>query len=725
LNSALRRAAGLAAVCLAAACVAAPSALAHAAFLSASPAAGARVESSPSEVVLTFTEPLQDRLSEATLVDVATGDDVPVSVLVRDKTLLVVRPRSQLSRAAYRVEWHTVSTRDGHALEGSVGFGVGVPAAGGAERVEQSPLARGGWVRVAMRFALYASLLYFAGGVLCAAALGRRGDPASWLVPRAAADGEERSARAWRRTIDAGLVASSAAVGVALVEAADAGGGLGASELTEFLLTNIAGYGRVATVLLLALAVALATTRAAAAALLLLLAFVALAVSGHANSADPRLPAIVADWAHLVAGAVWAGGIGQIAATWLGPGAGGLRRDLLTEVLPRFGRLALPAFFAVAATGVASGLIELGEPSALWSTGYGQVLMVKIALVALVAAASWAHAMRLRPRLVAANPHPPAGLAGAHRRLMRAELPLLAGVLGAAALLVVFPLPPRQFEETAAADPAAAACSPCPQPPPEAGELAVAAQAGSRVAAVRMRREGGALRGELRVLDRDGRPDRGPAGVDGARTRSCGTGCVRFDLPADTSRVTVSTRHDGGVHRATLPAVWAEGGEQRARTLLARAQRTMRSLRSVREEEVTSSGPGERAVVRYRLAAPDRAAWRSDRGAETIVIGNRQWLRVGDSAWRQAPYSGGGSFRFRGWFRWTAYARSVRLLSERDGVAQVALFDEATPAWFRLRIDTRTLRVLESRAVAPTRFIVQRYSHFDRPLRIEPPEDAR
>jgi hypothetical protein len=92
---------------------------------------------------------------------------------------------------------------------------------------------------------------------------------------------------------------------------------------------------------------------------------------------------------------------------------------------------------------------------------------------------------------------------------------------------------------------------------------------------------------------------------------------------------------------------------------------------------------------------------------------------VSGGPWQRIPYN--GRFRFRGWFRWTAYARTARLLGERDGVAEVALFDEATPAWYRLRIDTGRLYVLQSRAVAPARFITERFSDFGRPVRIEPP----
>src|SRR5207244_5369840 len=87
-----------------------------------------------------------------------------------------------------------------------------------------------------------------------------------------------------------------------------------------------------------------------------------------------------------------------------------VRRAVMRAVLARFGRVALPAFVVVVASGLANALIELGHPAALWQTGYGRVLAVKIAFVGLIALASYNHALRLRPRLLAANPHPDARL---------------------------------------------------------------------------------------------------------------------------------------------------------------------------------------------------------------------------------------------------------------------------------------------------------------------------
>lgn len=171
--------------------------------------------------MLRFTEPLDRELTELALVDVATGEEVPASAEAGGEGEVVVRPEGRLDTGAYRVDWHTVSPRDGHALEGSFSFGVRAPAAGGEQGIEQSPLARGGWLRIGARAALYASLFFFAGGALIAAARGRDGEGAAWLVPdalrpslgRAGEDAEHRRERLWRRTVDAGWLAASSRKG--------------------------------------------------------------------------------------------------------------------------------------------------------------------------------------------------------------------------------------------------------------------------------------------------------------------------------------------------------------------------------------------------------------------------------------------------------------------------------------------------------------------------------
>ncbi|MDQ3678729.1 MAG: copper resistance protein CopC/CopD, partial [Actinomycetota bacterium] len=415
--------AGLVALCVA------PAAFGHASFLGSAPQPGTRLQASPQRVVLSFTEPLNRQLTKVRLVRAKGGAGVAARVKAPSRRQVRLIASRKLRRGAYRVKWHSVSTEDGHALEGSFSFGVGAAAAGGGHAIEQSPLARGGAVRVATRLALYVTLLLFAGALLLAVILGRAGE--TWLVPRAleAIPGVDVAAIAAReRSIvtDLGIFATAGAAAAALAQATDAAQGISAAGLRAFLLTNVAGLGRLAVIVLVLAALVLCRRRPWPAAALAALALLSVAVSGHASSASPRIPAILNDWVHLLAGSIWLGGIGLIVLVWrqtLRRGARPLRVAVTREVLPRFGRIALPAFAAVSASGVVSLLVQLGELNNLWQTAYGRVLLVKITLVALIALASWWHAMRLRPRLLRAS-DPAEHIERRHWRLLGTE-PLL------------------------------------------------------------------------------------------------------------------------------------------------------------------------------------------------------------------------------------------------------------------------------------------------------------
>lgn len=717
-----------------------PTALGHAAFLESTPAAGARLDRSPARIALEFTEPLNQRLTKATLSRVTSGEPAPIELRTPGRRELVLSPAAPLERGAYRLKWHTVSTEDGHALEGSFSFGVGV-AASSAQAIEQSPLARHGWIRIALRALFYASLFFFAGGLFTAVLLGPSREPGAWLAPPALQEAPqaggnhsaERAERARARTVDAGWLATALAVAVALAEAADAGG-VNVEAVTQFLLSHVAGLGRVGTVLALAAATLVASRLPRVAACFTALALLAIALSGHANSAEPRMLAVTTDWLHLLAGAVWLGGIAQIAVAWL-PLARGLGRELrlalMRTVLEPFGKVALPAFLLVTSTGLSNAWIQLGRPAALWETPYGRLLALKIGVVGAIALASYWHALRLRPRLLAANPPaPPERLERRHWRLLGSEPLLSVAVVAVAATLVAFPLPPRQLGEAGEAEALAGeACDPCPQPKPRADELAVAEGVGSSIAAVWLRRDASGLSGRLRLLDSDAQPVRGAkALVVGAQQRRCGAGCVAFRLAGRPATLEVRASEKGRTHIARIPARWRPGEDRRAHALLGRAQGTMRNLRSVQEEEVVTSGPGSLAETHYRLRAPNRLAYRTKRGVETVVIGRRQWSRTAAFPWRETESGGGLPFRTRSWFRWTSYARAVRLLElrrdRRRRFAEVALMDPGTPVWFRLRIDLGTMRVIRVRMVTGGHFTTQRFAHFNRDIAIAAPRQT-
>jgi hypothetical protein len=390
-------------------------------------------------------------------------------------------------------------------------------------------------------------------------------------------------------------------------------------------------------------------------------------------------------------------------------------------VLPAFGRVALPAFAIVSVTGIVSLIIQLGRLDALWVTGYGRVLLVKIVLVGLIAGASALYTWRLRPQLLAGEPPLQARVERGHWRLVRAELLVGVGVMAAVALLVAFPLPPRQLGEAGEAAAAQPVCDPCPMPQAAGDELPVADRAGSQLVAAWVRRRGDGLTGTVRVLDIRGRPSRMPFEVLEARQERCGVGCSRFQLPR-AGAVEVAVQERGRRYLASLPTRWAPTARAAGRSLVYRAERSMRQMRSLRQEETVTSGPGSYARTDYRLRAPDRMAYRTNNRAETVIMGRQSWFRSADTGWERSLSGAGESFSTRRWFRWTTYARAVRVLRRDRGVAEIAFMDPTTPVWFRLVIERRTGRVVEERMTTPGHFMTTRYRSFNQPVRIEAPD---
>lgn len=271
--------------------------------------------------------------------------------------------------------------------------------------------------------------------------------PWGWVVPSTAGrssfagvDVEQAERAVWRRTRAAGWVAAAAGGLVAVVETIDAADTLSTRAADAYLLSTPSGAApRRCWATMVALTVLRRRWRVAAVAAAA--ALLAVAVGGHAGSASPRLLAIGADWLHLAGGAVWAGGIAHIVAAW----APSLRRmsaldrqSVIREVLGGFGRIAMPAFGVVVLAGLATAVLQLGQVQALWQTSYGVALAVKIALVGVIGALSYVHAVRLRPRLLAGVEASPRR-ERRHWRLLRSE-PVVAGAaVAVAALLAVFP----------------------------------------------------------------------------------------------------------------------------------------------------------------------------------------------------------------------------------------------------------------------------------------------
>jgi copper transport protein len=135
-----------------------------------------------------------------------------------------------------------------------------------------------------------------------------------------------------------------------------------------------------------------------------LVLFIAITMSGHAAavSTNVLVYSIVIDWIHLLAAALWVGGMMYIATIFL-PELGKYSlvertRSLLT-VIPYFSPLAVAGVLLMAITGPFSATFRLSSWDQFLTTAYGRTLVIKIMLVGGLLLTSAIHVGLLRPRL--------------------------------------------------------------------------------------------------------------------------------------------------------------------------------------------------------------------------------------------------------------------------------------------------------------------------------------
>jgi copper transport protein len=422
----LRLAAGLAVLLLLAAV--AP-VFAHAVPVRSDPPANARLEASPSEVSITFSEPVVPELSRITLLT-QSGETVSTGPLVTadsdGRTLAVAV--DDLASGAYLVSWQVLSAVDGHTTSGTFSFGVGVDAAaGGATAVTArfSPLsAAARWLTltgIALLIGLYAFRLFV------------------WRpIYRDETLTDEESAldrRLWHRSLTIGLVGAGLAILGLLLLLVDrlVSGAAGATDVAVWLGTS---FGRL---WLARLAVASASAgllfwlrrREPAGTLWPVLADLALALglaaftslSSHSAALqEGRTLATAVDFAHILAAGVWVGGLVYLALALLMARA--LPPDsrvwLNLSLILNFSVLAATAVGLLILSGGYLAWQHIGSWSALVGTAYGRVLVAKLGLALLAFLLAGVNLLVVRPRLNAAYDDPESPPAATVTRRFRA-----------------------------------------------------------------------------------------------------------------------------------------------------------------------------------------------------------------------------------------------------------------------------------------------------------------
>jgi copper transport protein len=438
---------------------------AHAAYMRSDPAADAVLRVAPARMTVWFSEPLALALSRIEVRDTtnarvdngdSTGDPAdPMRLSVG------VRP---LPNGTYTVAWSNVSTLDGHPLRGSFVFHVGDPPTAAttsttAPAALASPLDP--WIRwIALLAAVAAT-----GGLLFEAAVLR---PAVQHThsrePVRVAVAEIRRVLAQGRVVASAVFLGSALLQVVAQASVVAGVAVWALAPIDVVdVVRYTGWGQLwlARVLLAMLAVLapLAARRLPRTAptlltevvpfLATLAALSTFSLSSHgAATTDLAFPGALTDYVHLLAAAVWVGGLLALLPTLLLlrrllPADD--RRPLLASIAERFTTIAAPAVGVVLLTGVYAGWLQLRGFEAVM-TPYGLALAAKTSLVGVLLLLGAANLLWVRPLLARAE-RAAAASAWLHR-FVAAEV--VAAILVMLAVGLITSLEPaRQVQERA------------------------------------------------------------------------------------------------------------------------------------------------------------------------------------------------------------------------------------------------------------------------------------
>lgn len=336
------------------------SALAHASLTAAEPRDGAVMLEVPTKLALSFSEPVSPLALKLIKPD---GSSIQLEQFsLKDRTVEIEAPHG-LGQGTHVLSWRVVS-EDGHPVGGSVVFSIGAPSASSsAAEADNAHVRALVW---AARVMLYAGLGFGIGGVFAT----------NWFLR-----GNASGRRFITTMLGIGFAGTLFSAGLQGVDA------LGAP-LASFLelrtwSTGLAtSYGRTVFVMTAALvlaALALLPRLRPFAAWLSLAALIAgslaLSLSGHASAAEPQWLMRPSVFLHAMTIAVWVGALVPLASLLRS------RQTLGMKALHRFS-VSVPVVVGIlVAVGVVLAVVQVEQPSALFSTAYGRVFLVKLALL--------------------------------------------------------------------------------------------------------------------------------------------------------------------------------------------------------------------------------------------------------------------------------------------------------------------------------------------------------
>ncbi|MGI5245193.1 copper resistance CopC/CopD family protein [Dactylosporangium sp. CA-139066] len=364
---------------------------AHATLEQTAPVAGTVLDQLPGEVTLTFSEQVR-MVADKIRVTGPDGNRADSGKPTVRDTELVIPLKPGGPKGTYLVSYRIISA-DSHPVSGGYSFSYGQPSAVPNADDAGSSVQTNTVVKDAMsvaRFLGFAGLVLLIGPALVLFALWPR---------RLSARDPGRLAQA-----GAGLLAVSTLLELYLQIPYTAGttlfdvSGDAAREVmgTPFGAAHLVRLGVVIAAALLLRPLVAGRASKIDQTLLVILGIVGLGtwpISGHPSASPVPTLTVVADVAHLAAMSIWLGGLVMLFGFLL-------RRANareLTAIVPVWSGWALFAITVLVLAGTAQALVEIGTIDALTGTTYGQLVIAKVLLLAVVVAVA-AYSRRITSR---------------------------------------------------------------------------------------------------------------------------------------------------------------------------------------------------------------------------------------------------------------------------------------------------------------------------------------
>jgi copper transport protein len=431
---------------------------AHAYLVRTSPLASGVLDQPPVQVALTFDEAVEPKFAIISVTDASGHQRAagPVQRAPANPDTLLVPVRPHLPQGWYLVYWRAISV-DGHPVQGAFTYAVG-PNPGPAPQFPVPHLSASATTPqlLIVRWTMFISVMSAIGLLVLRLLIAR---PA---VRRRPGTKLRTNSIACVVACVIGLIAIPVYLDFAIANDSlrsvfDLSGLVPLFRITAFgrgYMDLMLCFGLFCVAACLALWLdrperehrSVAELAATAGALMAAAAVLIIpGAAGHAGQTSPRGLSLFFDWAHLASGAIWLGGLIGLLVLWLS-----LRSDrvgVLTVVVPRFSNVALVSVLVLLATGTGATIVHMPAVNALWKTGYGVAILVKIGLLALALVLGAVNLLRATPRLRGARERPQVGQPAVRllRRTTSGEILLVGGAVFAAAILSSLPPPPPSF----------------------------------------------------------------------------------------------------------------------------------------------------------------------------------------------------------------------------------------------------------------------------------------